>query len=142
MLSVNIPPSSCVVQAKAIDYGDDMRISRLRAVRMGLAVDCLKPIGHISVLFAQCGVFDANLLEETINSFGEDFLVKATDNTKQFGIVNAPTENTVIMAYVRTGFGSGSYSVFALFDGDFPIGIEACFIDPPEGKDVFLRSNR
>jgi hypothetical protein len=120
------------VQAKAIHYGNDRRISRLRAIR---TVDSFQTVylASISVDFARVGVCDPivflRALENNTNGGKDLDLYNALYSRPldaNYGIITLDTHN---MVFVQSGWGDGHYHVYQLQSPDHLMGLEVVFID-------------
>ena len=137
-LEMDIKPGQYSVQAKVRDFGTDRRVSRLRAFQAAPPfVSRLK--GQLSVGFNSVSVCDpaaflAALLKQTEDGHNRE-LAQALYWSRledDFGTITLVDELPATMAFVRCGWGSGSYDVFELIADTTRVGIEVIFIEPQE----------
>lgn len=128
----DLPSGVYAVDAKVLDYGDDRRISRFRVLKANLPPptpgECL---GATWVDTAKLGICD---LEVYLAAAGEDLrqAIEAYEaaywNLTRPTVVILDASVGAVMPVVRSGFGDGTYPVFALDEVGGRAGIEVLFI--------------
>lgn len=106
---------------------NERRISRLRFVKKGRAVRLGEVIGEVSVDGGAVSVFDV----DPIVGCDPEVLQELEDRiilTDLKGLLRCFTFGPTTIAMIRSGYGDGSYPVFALRDGGDLVGVEVEFV--------------
>ena len=133
---VAVDPGCYSVRAKAIDFGGDKRVSRLRVCRQDAQPEVGGKIGDTWTDTAITGICDHEVFAEI---WGEDddasdAIIRPTldDYSDCHGIAVLDQARHVIMPFVDSGFGDGSFPIFELTQGGHRIGFEVEFIRKDE----------
>ncbi len=132
---IEIDNGPYMIQAKGIDYGNDRRISRLRACQIPVTIQS-KRRNAISVVFARVGICDPTLflraLEANTNGGKDLDLYNAVYSdllNAMYGVITLDDQN---MVFVSSGWGSGQYDVYELWLSGHSVGFEITFINIDE----------
>ena len=134
-LLVKLPPGNYSVQAKAVNYGGDRRVSRLRVFRDGASPKLGEKIGETWTDTAKTGVCDFESFSQAWGSDDDasyETIEPFFDTDNPFGIVIFDAARGAIMPFVDSGFGDGTFPVFELAENGKRVGFEIEFIG--EGK--------
>lgn len=134
-VSIQAAPGKYNVEAKAIDFDGDRRISRLRVYRHDARPVLGKTIGETWTDTAYSAVCDFDYFSKEWDSLGED---AAGDKLQEeYGAENCGvfrlSPNGSEVPFVSSGFGDGTFSIFELCDGEKRVGFEIEFIAASEG---------
>jgi hypothetical protein len=129
------PPGTYEVQTKMMDYGNDHRFGRLRAILRDQP-STMELLGDISVDFANVGICDYPLFLAATQPLAQDeelfFSLYANKLNAAYGRIVLPADPRVAMIFVTSGWGDGGYSVYRLVAEQQTIGVEVEFIAPDE----------
>lgn len=112
---------------KVMTDSNERRISRLRLVKKGRGVRLAEVISNVTVDGGAVSIFDVDpiagcdpdVLEELADRLIESYLKR---------LVRFFTFGPTTIAMISSGYGDGSYEVFALRDGEDLVGVEVEFI--------------
>jgi hypothetical protein len=131
--SVAVANSIYLVEAKLIDFAGHLRVSRLRARAKGVDASIGQKIGKLAVEFGAVVLADFQqiraLLTEAENAEFEQLLFSFMTPCDLCRL--RFESGTVYIVKCTSGFGDGTYPVFALNAGGQPAGLEVDFI--PDG---------
>ena len=130
-VSIRVSVGVHLIEAKLIDFNGSLCLSRIRACAAG-AKPLLGPrVGQVSVDSGAVAIADLDALRATLTDDDEDEFSELTgDLMGRFGeIVHLKFgRRSVRFAVYQSGFGDGTFPVFALKAGRRIIGIEVEFI--------------
>jgi hypothetical protein len=130
---VTLTPGSYDVQVRAIAYGGDVRISRLRVVRPSVSASLAAELGETGTDTANIGVCDH---ESFLRAWGDDneasweIISPAIEEADTHGIAVLDEAAGAVMPFVSSGFGDGTFSVHELVADGSRAGFEVVFIRP------------
>jgi hypothetical protein len=128
---VRVPIGDHLVEARLIDFNGSLCLSRVRARDAGAKPSFGPQIGQVSVDFGAVAIADLDAIRATLTDDDEDDLAELTGEMMgRFGeIVHLKFGcRSVRFAVCQSGFGDGTFPVFALKAGRRVIGIEVEFI--------------
>jgi hypothetical protein len=130
-LLIEAPPGQYEVQAKCIDYGGDVRVSRLRVSLKGKQYRLGPELGKTWTDTATTGLCDYEVFSRAWGDDDDASYEKISGTNEESGncgiaVLDAGTG--ALMPFVSSGFGDGSYQVFELLDGPQRVGFEVEFI--------------
>lgn len=132
-ITIKAPPGSYELQVKVVHYGRDRRVSRLRAALRGSAPRPGRKLGEVRSDTGRTGVCDFRVFSR---AWGQDdeasyqTLSAAFRGAPPFGIAALDKARGPFMPFVASGFGDGTFPVFALLEGKRRVGFEIEFIRP------------
>ncbi len=136
-IEIPVAPGAYTVECRGARFGDDVRIAAMRAFPEGAALERGKRLGDIPVDFGGVSVVDIEVLEaamqenvEEYEAWLEDILFES-DIDALIYVHERPGSNIRIPS-VESGFGDGTYDVFALLSDGKPAGLEIVFIEENE----------
>jgi TPR repeat protein len=148
-LLVKLTPGTYSVQAKAVNYGGDVRIARLRVVKNGISPALAEKLGETWTDTANTGICD---FETFSQAWGKDddasyqIIEPFFDTGEEFGIAVLDEARNALMPFVHSGFGDGSFPVFELQADGVRSGFEIEFIADGEeysfDQTPYQRQNR
>jgi hypothetical protein len=130
---VEIPaiPGTYAVQCRAARFGNDTRISALRAFPEGMLTKRGEKLKEIPVDCGGIAVVDIDVVHASMNENRERETEWFDDVLYHSGTVEVakwkPTKTDI--PYVDSGFGDGSYPVYELKCDGKVVGLEAVFIE-------------
>jgi hypothetical protein len=130
------PAGRYLIEGKAVTYGTDRRLSRLRVrpadddtSRYALG----EQAGTIGVDFGGLAVADVDLLATWAaaddDAYQDWSYAFSFDRDETAGVFDCPAAGTRV-AFAEAGFGDGSYPVFYLLRGGQRVGLEAECVPP------------
>ncbi|MES1180595.1 MAG: tetratricopeptide repeat protein, partial [Verrucomicrobiota bacterium] len=134
-LLVALSPAKYSVQGKAINYGGDRRVSRLRVFQNGSNLRLGDEIGKTWTDTANTGICD---FETFSKAWGNDddasykIIEPFFESLNDVGIAVLAAASGAIMPFVHSGFGDGTFSVFELQAEGKRVGFEIEFITDDE----------
>jgi len=132
---VTLTPGLYQVQAKAMAYGEDVRISRLRVVLHGVSPSAGAELGETGTDTASIGVCDHEVFA---HAWGDDndasweIISPAIDEADTHGIAVLDKAAGAIMPFIHSGFGDGTFPVRELLANGSRVGFEVVFIRSDE----------
>jgi hypothetical protein len=132
---VKCPSGAYRLSAKVISYGRDRRVSRLRVLNAGIKADATKKreqIGEAWADVAAIGVCDAQAFAKIFpkdEEEAEELIENYLDEGKSAGSIIMEGHEDTPLCYVSSGFGDGTFPVYALTSGRKRIGFEVEFIE-------------
>ncbi len=130
-LLVELSPGAYLVQAKAMNYISDKRISRLRVFAKGAEPYIGQEIGTTWTDTAQMGICDHQVF---LQSWGDDddasyaVICPTLQDSWTHGIAVLDATTEAIMPFVSSGFGDGEFPVYELLQNGHRVGVEVEFI--------------
>ncbi len=130
-ISVQAPPGIYTVEAKAIDFDGDRRISRLRVLQRGKKPCIGKQLGDTWTDTAMTGICDLEILSKEWTAIGQDKaeekLQEEYERGEDCGVFTLKSKGTKV-PFVSSGFGDGTFPIFELCDSEDRVGFEIEFI--------------
>lgn len=130
---VEAPSGKYTVSAKAIDYGGDRRVSRLRVALKGTKPELGDELGETWTDTAVTGISDVDVFGPAWEEVGEDEglakLEEYFDELPSCGVFDLG-EAGALMPHVDSGFGDGTYPVVELVENGRRVGFEIEFVEP------------
>jgi TPR repeat protein len=130
-LLVKLPPGNYSVQAKAVNYGGDVRMARLRVFQNGTAPALAEKIGESWTDTAKTGICDFETFSQvwgTDDDASYKMIEPFFDTEDEFGMATLDQACNAVMPFVSSGFGDGSFPVFELQADGQRVGFEIEFI--------------
>lgn len=132
---IRAKPGEYTIEAKAIDFDGDRRISRLRIFQRDKQPILGKKIGETWTDTAMTGVCDLDNFTKEWSALepgkAEEKLQEEYEKGDDCGVFRLQTTGTKI-PFVSSGFGDGRFPVFKLRDRKVPVGFEIEFIAEAE----------
>lgn len=137
-VSVTVPSGTYSLSVEIQAYGNDGRVSRLIVELLGTKGVRGKEIGTFGVDVASAAVCDGDALESFANHRKTEWEAWLD------GFIQQPYEQKGLLSHfpcepaatdifhTSTGFGDGSYPVYALIEGECVVGAEAVFLLPQQ----------
>lgn len=133
-LVVELPPGRYEVRAKVMVYPGDRRVSRLRLLPAGTAATLGKQLGETWTDTAQTSICDFTAMTRHFevaklddDAFGER-LDQAREEQGKCGALDLDAAQGAVAPFVDSGFGDGTFPVFALTADGRRVGVEIEFI--------------
>ena len=133
-IEIPVSPGIFEVRCKGIRFGNDARIAALRAYPEGAEVKLGKRLGAIPVDLAEVSVVDIETFEPSVFEDEEryedwiDEVLYESDSDCPVGCdIWEPLQMDI--PFVASGFGDGTYDVWALKAGRKVVGMEIVFIE-------------
>jgi hypothetical protein len=129
---VNLPPGDYVAAARCMQWGEDRKVSRLRVFLKGSDVRLGEEIGGVNLETGVCGVFDIEVIGAAWRANPVDVgnLVEYhVTGEETYGVFALDEQDRPVMAFARSGFGDGGFSVHELVSGSNRVGVEVVFIE-------------
>lgn len=133
-LLVELSSGRYEVQAKIMEYPGDRRVSRLRLLPAGVAASLGEPLGETWTDTAQTSVWDVTAMTRAYERRGmsddalHDLVEKARDEQGRCGVLDLDAAQGAVAPFVDSGFGDGTFPVFALIADGRRVGVEIEFI--------------
>jgi len=142
-LLVDLAPGRYLVEAKVLEYPGDRRISRLRVSLPGSVPHLGESLGETWTDTATTAVCDFKAFQQAWERIGEDEglsrLEKVKETDSDCGVFTLDQIGGAVAPFVTSGFGDGTYPVFALVEAGKRVGFEVQFIPAdstyPFGRD-------
>jgi hypothetical protein len=129
-LQIDINPGNYKVQAKVLNYGSDLVISRVRVILPGIEPEPGVEIGRTRTDIAMIGICDPEAFQTEFENQGKaawDRIEGMIFAGKLSGIAELNKQSGAVMPFVSSGSSDGEYPVFDLVDGGKRVGIEVQF---------------
>jgi hypothetical protein len=133
-LLVELTAGQYEVQAKVMEYAGDQRVSRLRMVPAGIAASLGEKLGETWADTGQTAVCDFTAMTrhfEGAKLDGDAFREKlddARDEQGRCGVLKLNAARGAVAPFTDSGFGDGTFPVFALMVDGRRVGVEIEFI--------------
>ena len=134
-LLIELPAGRYAVQIKALNFGGDRRISRLRVMAPGSAPQLGMQIGETWTDTANTGICDFETFSKawgSDNDVSYQIIEPFLTDISEFGVAELDAASGAVMPFVRSGFGDGRFAIFELTDGGRRNGFEIEFISSDE----------
>jgi len=127
-------------------YGNDARISQLRAIPSGVTSSTGAQIGETGTDTAKIGVCDHDVFASAWGDDDEaswDIISPAIEDAETHGIAVLDDQVGAVMPFVSSGFGDGTFPIHELVSNGSRVGFEVTFIKPgtPYPFGVFCLGN-
>jgi hypothetical protein len=132
---IDLRPGKYHVQVKAMAYGNDVRMSRLRVIWPGSEPTAGPEIGQTGTDTGNVGVYDFDIFAKAWgndNNASWDKISPAIESADMHGIAVLDDATGAIMPFVRSGFGDGTFPVNELLQNGSRVGFEICFMSAGE----------
>jgi len=130
---VAVDTGNYLVTAKAIDFGGDKRVSRLRVCLHGVEAELGGKIGETWTDTAITGICDHETFSEAWGDDDDasDAIIRPTldDYCDGHGVALLNDASGAVMPFVDSGFGDGTFPVFELSRAGRRSGFEIQFIE-------------
>jgi hypothetical protein len=130
---VNVTPGVYHVQVRAIVYGDDVRISRLRMLRQGVRPTVGIELGETGTDTGNIGIRDQKVFARAWGHDDEaawEIIGPTIEDAETHGIAVLDEAAGAVMPFVSSGFGDGTFPVRELVSDGARAGFEVVFIPP------------
>jgi hypothetical protein len=130
-----MPPGRYRVEARVMTYGDDQRVSRLRAWLADRTPSLGEEVGEAWCDVAQIGFCDNERWPPAYNADPDAAWEKVEDQffgVNLCAVVVLDEATDAVMVTAQSGFGDGTYPVYELADGGERVGFEVEFIKADE----------
>ncbi len=133
-LLVKLPPGRYEVQAKVMEYPGDRRVSRLRLLPAGAVVNLGEQLGETWTDTAVTSVWDSTAMARAWERLGMNDdalharLEQVRDEQGRCGVLDLDAAQGAVAPFVDSGFGDGTFPVFALTADGRRVGVEIEFI--------------
>lgn len=133
-LLVELPAGRYEVQAKVMEYAGDQRVSRLRLAPSGIAASLGEQLGETWTDTAQTSICDFTAMSRHFEAaeLDDDAFGEQLDQTREeqgvCGVLELDAARRAVAPFVDSGFGDGTFPVFALIAGGQRVGVEIEFI--------------
>lgn len=125
---LRVPNGNYVIEARLIDFDGSLCLSRVRARLEGIHPKLGRKRGSVAVDFAAIAIADFEYFRQTLD---EDDLEELSENATEFMQVEfcekcsmSFESGAAQFAVSKSGFGDGTYPVFALMQGKRAVGLE------------------
>jgi len=126
---INVAPGTFRVEAKVMDFGGDLYVSRFRVFPSGVDVATGAEIGQTGTDSAAIGVADIESAEAGKAMEGDDVYERLDEEiSDRCGVVEL--QNGAKVPWVNSGLGDGSAPVIALMSQGQVVGLEQEFMPP------------
>ncbi len=128
---VALPPGLYRVQARAMAYGRDVRISRLRAIHPDAVAVTGPEIGHTGSDTANIGIYDFDVFARAWGTDGNaswEVICPTLEAAATHGIAVLDKSVGAVMPFVSSGFGDGAFPVHELQTDGSRVGFEVTFL--------------
>jgi len=128
-LRIRVPNGKYAIEARLIDFAGSLCISRVRARLDGSRPTLGKKRGTVGVDFAAIAIADFEYYRQTLTEDDQDELAEAATDFMHVDFCEKCSISletaTITFAVSKSGFGDGTYPVFALINKkNQPIGME------------------
>jgi hypothetical protein len=133
--TIQLPPGVYSALAKVITYGSDSRISRLRVIQPRAVAVLGDELDHISSDIGKIAVADQ---EAYLQQWPQDpervgeVVDSHLTSDDAFGVAELGGEPPVRILFIESGFGDGTFPIFALEKDGRRVGAEIVFIRADE----------
>lgn len=134
---IKLQPGNYRVSAKLIPYGNDARISRLRIASGGASPRLGEALGQVASDLGLVGVADHATYFRVWEEDQETFQETVGTEIPESGVCKVAKLGAgagVLVPFVESGFGDGTFPIHALEDGGERVGAEVVFITPDEPR--------
>lgn len=128
---VKLSPGKYLVQVKGVDYGGDKRIARLRLLLPGREPSLGARLGKTFTDTAMTGICDYKVFGEAWSDDNDASYEKVAAYWKdgqELGVAVLDKKAGAVMPFVTSGFGDGTFPVYALVADGQRVGFEIEFI--------------
>jgi len=140
-LRIRVPNGDYLIEARLIDFGGSLCVSRVRARLKGVDPKVGKKRGMVPVDYAAIAIADFEYLRQTLDDSEQDEFNDAATEFMHVDFCEKCTisfgTGTAQIAVSKSGFGDGTYPVFALINRKGIIGLEVELI-----KDGYVLESR
>ncbi len=133
---VALPPGIYRVQARAIAYGRDVRISRLRATRSDAAAVTGPEIGYTGSDTANIGIYDFEVFSRAWGVKGKsswETIRPTLEGADTHGVAVLDEAVGAVMPFVSSGFGDGTFPIHEFRVDGSRVGFEVTFVRADAG---------
>lgn len=130
-IMISSTPGKYQVQIKGIDFSGDRRVSRLKAFLKSESPTIGNQVGETWTDTALTGIVDFESFSKVWGDDDDasyDKLQDKLESAENFGVIKFDKAANVLMPFVSSGFGDGSFPVFELVSDGQVVGLEVEFI--------------
>lgn len=122
---------------QGVAYGPDKRVARARVLREGAEVDGREEIGEAWTDLAEVGFYEPDLMREAMDNDEDEYedWMESFYDMGDFDLHDVrphPSDERIKVFVFRSGWGDGTFPVYALKEGNKVVGMEVEFIKSGE----------